>query len=70
MSFLVALLASLLEWLIAKLAVIGIAKAKEVKDNQAIEDRAKADAEALKKAKTDKEREDAARRIADHTFGP
>lgn len=70
MTFLTGLLASLIEWFLSK---IGLAIAREIKqvraDNE-VKKTAEADKGVLIKAKSDEEKELAAREISDHTFSP
>ena len=70
MTIVVAVLSSILQWVLTRLIALGIVQVKKELDENKLEDQAKEDGEALKKAKTDKEREDALRKIIDRTFKP
>lgn len=63
-----AIIAAILEWLLQKLIDLGLVEAKKISQDSHDEEIAKADADLLKKAQTEKEKEDAARTINNHTF--
>lgn len=69
MTFLVSILASLIEWLLSKIFSFGVAKAQEAEKNASIVKQSQADAQEVKDAKTDEDRSKAAADLVNHTFG-
>lgn len=58
----------ILDWLFNKLVELGLVAAKQAARDSSADKTAQEDANKLKEAKDDKDREDAARSINDHTW--
>ena len=70
MTFLGGIVAAIIEWFLGKLEAIGVAWWKTHEAEVAVSDQAAKDEAQLQNAKTQQDKEDAAKTIADHTFGP
>jgi len=68
MSFLVALAAQIIEWLLSKLGALGLVEIKKIAQDNEINQQAKQDENNLNGAKTDDQKDQALDDIIHHTF--
>lgn len=68
MGFLAALVAKLIEWFLVKLGLVIAKEVKQVQADHEAEKQAEADKQVLIGAKSDEDKEAAAKSIINHTF--
>lgn len=68
MSFIVGIVAKLLEWLFEKLGSFVLSQVRKKEQDDEAEKKAQEDSDRLKKAQTPEEKQDAAKHIIDDTF--
>ncbi len=70
MSFLIGLVAQLLEWFLTKIGAEALVLWKKHEQDIGLQVEAKSDAAAIQDAKTPEQQSDALQKTIDHTFGP